>query len=337
MTRIIKDISSKNFEIPDGFDVKTDYGANKSLVIEKKGDLLTASRKITVTPEGIRILEGKEESFHKAGDIIQCFYEEKVSESGAGKSTREERTFNIIMLYRSDGGSEAKISLFEGIISGYFARYIEQEAEKILGIDDFAIEGEADYDKKKGRQKANLPASIKCEKIEGGINVARIKMPMHTSWITAGIVAILLSPLFGFDHTNGIYDPISGWTAFGITSGLFVAIMIYFQTRFNKRSMILKDGKVTVDVRNRFGHVKNIYSGSVSLLKEAIAFDVTKSQAESVSSFTSEDEMKKTFKIIIALENGEKIDLIRFLTCESAEFIADEINAEIARQKSTEA
>ena len=121
--RYLIDIHPENFKIPDGFSFCRE---NDSLIVSSEFEAV----KITVTEKGIEYISNYKHIFYERENIRQIFY------------TWDSMTCEsclYLVLYTS--GSKPAV-LLSGILSVLFPRYIEQEAEKILGMDDEIVIGE---------------------------------------------------------------------------------------------------------------------------------------------------------------------------------------------------
>lgn len=69
--RIIRDVSLNNFSIPNDFMLQ---GGLERLFVSKKGSFLSPKTDMTVTPQGLEIVNGKTRSYYSRDSIKQIYY-----------------------------------------------------------------------------------------------------------------------------------------------------------------------------------------------------------------------------------------------------------------------
>lgn len=308
--RMIKDIFQHNFSIPKKYVLEQTAGR---LFVAKKGSLLIPKVELTVTPEGIETVVGNKKSYYERNSIKQLFYKGYF----VMRQTEVNFIFNKVLVYDlemvvSDASGDRRVELLKAVPSGYFTRFIEQESEKILCIDDCLVEGEYDFNKKSNNDISAPDAkAVGFSKNSAEVvferkndpNIANADMYKISLIIVAAVILLLIS------------DSMPVALVFTALSCIF-----YFW-QFKKDTLSINDNCFEVVKRNTFGMKKTVLSAKLSEIDYVRSFEKA----------PDSDRQNSCFMINVVFKNNSRppMSLFNNVDAHSAEFIADTVNIEL--------
>ena len=324
--RILCDISTKNFTVPSGFSLSGDYdsetGKFKRIILGKSGFLFVPKIDITVTPEGLELVRGKDRSFYPASDIRQVFYGDYIIHHRSRNSSYDEKLYCISIIV-SDGTAKAgtvTLKLLDGISSGYFARYIEQEFEKTMAIEDFAVRGESDYGLKVNAPP-RIPKDIVVQFLDENLKIERFDKPVNWTDCVPLFIAILL--IVFISEINGF-----SWRIFlPIMLSLWGIGWLFMHFAYSKDLLSLEYRTFSLSRKNNAGKLKTIVSCPFNELDSVYPYEMSVNEVCRKEG----EEVNNVFKVRVALKNGKTYDMFKNVNCSTAEFIAGKINESVMK------
>ena len=320
--RILFDISAKNFTVPSGFSFSGDYdsetGKFKRIILGKSGALFVPKIDITVTPEGLEFVRGKERFFYPVSGIRQVFYSDYIIHHRSRNSSYDEKLYSISIMF-SDGTAKdgtVTIKFLDGISSGYFARYIEQEFEKTMAIKDFAVCGESDYGLKVNAPP-RIPKEIVVQILDENLRIERFDKPFN--WMECIAPFIIIGLLFFFMSEGNAF----AWWVFLPIMLLFGGIgWLFMYFAYSKDILSLEYRTFSLSRKNSAGKIKPVVSCPFSELDSVYPYEMSVNEVGRRSG----EEVNNVFKVRVALKNGTTYDMFKNVNCSTAEFIAGKIN-----------
>ncbi|MCQ2735976.1 MAG: hypothetical protein MJ234_02000 [bacterium] len=345
--RILSDISLKNFDVPDNFKLKCVPEEGYITVLREK----PYEAGFKADTEKVVFYDGEKESVIKKKDIIQLYCDEtpveiikgiddhgndaytakEIDKKDAVGNVSKHRIFNLSIFYLDKDGKESKqvvLSSFRPedpsaanktfrldsdlkIPPLYFFRYIEQEAEKILGIADEPVDGESFYDMKKGEDAAHLPEYI--EYINTGssrefITKCGIKAYIKTA---ACIFCLAAFACLGFMALE-VENILLGIVSIGMIASMFFALWS-FVLKMDRDSAHFKEHEIIFSRKNLIGWSNILFKGEYSKIKN-------------IFSFEKPNDRKRRFCIKTEFDDGKEISIFNGITAEQAEFMVDRMN-----------
>lgn len=141
--RILRDITLKNFVMPGGYSI--DGGRNGELIVIKNSQSPSECIKITFADYGVEICRGMAKTFYRCDQIKQIYYMQHIPRES---DTYTCKIYSLRMEVFFGNGNYGEEVLFNDLDSPLFARFVEQEAEKTLGLEDSIVNREFDYKSK---------------------------------------------------------------------------------------------------------------------------------------------------------------------------------------------
>lgn len=334
--RIISDITRDNFEVPYGFKL-SDPSIQDFLSVEKSAEfLVSGSFSVSFSPSGMEICGNGIKTSYRVDCISQIYFTSYTVTEGSGRSRRSVLYYRIMALVRADNGHEHEALVLEKIPSEYFARYIEQEAEKIMGIEDRPVRGEKDFVKKTRSISGDSPATSDLQKkytssvmfSEAEVNlykcVDRVSLTSgNDSFVMLIIFSIIASigfPLMVYmpsrhDHT---YNPEGAIWSFVVCIVISVVFAIVKLCVMNKYSLEINGNSVLIKLRNCLGNSIDVFSGNISEIDRLYSFDCRRSAGDT-------DESK--FSVMLKTKTGKKVALFAGMSSVDAEEAAAAVNS----------
>ena len=326
--RILCDISAKNFTVPSGFSFSGDYdsetGKFKRIILGKSGALFVPKIDITVTPEGLEFVRGKERFFYPVSGIRQVFYSDYIIHHRSRNSSYDEKLYSISIMF-SDGTAKdgtVTIKFLDGISSGYFARYIEQEFEKTMAIEDFAVRGESDYGLKVNAPP-RIPKEIVVQFLDENLRIERFDKPIN--WTDFIALPMIFGVLFFCFWSDGA--EFAWWIFLPIMLFLGGIGWLFMHFAYSKDLLSLEYRTFSLFRKNSAGKLKPAVSCSFSELDSVYPYEMSVNEVGARQG----EEVNNVFKVRVALKNGKTYDMFKNVNCSTAEFIAGKINESVMK------
>lgn len=329
--RILFDIDRKNFAVPSGFTVSGDYNDDA-----KRYDRICVSNSgigvvsfvrgvdITVTSEGIRIRSGESGSFYPKSDIRQIFYDDRIVVSGSGKNRTKSLQYTLYVIVGRPGSKGVeKHRLLDNFCSRYFARYLEQEFEKTLGIRDLPVVPETDY-VKKIKDGRTVPNWISFISDDDTLKIESLDKPFDWSTPAYSFLLFFFVPVF----LNGL----SNWPfllLFSLAATAFVYLCCFIM--YNKFLLVIEHRTISLFKCNYAGWKKEVFSCPLFDLYSVYPYEVTSGSDIKDLGFyffkNGAEDLYNVFKVKIALKDGRVYNAFNSVDCCTAEFIAEKVGS----------
>lgn len=365
MERILHDIGRKNFHVPEGFKL-TGNSTIGSLSIKRKQNRITwvnrikhkygsekLNEELEITQDGIRNKKDGEEIFIPAASINQIYYHEYYEtheivrrgndEGSTERDYIEEKLFSLYIDYNDTSGKSIKYVLLDKLISQYMARYIEQEAEKILAIKDVAVKNDADGKIKKGKTDDRdfeiiapsaydfiLRTSEKKMKKDAMINA--ILRNLGYFLIPLVIVSCILYYILCPEEFNTL------WICILVGIAVF-CFWLYGKAASGRKvfkygyiELSISEGKAKFYEKNLSDEIRPVFEGNMFDIDYIMSYEIEKMPFNINSRYNDDyDYDKNYFKFIIVLKDGKKIPMFEDvgISSEQAEFISDSVNEKL--------
>lgn len=331
--RILFDIDRKNFDVPFGFTISGDYNDDA-----KRYDRICVSNSgigvipfvrvvdITVTSEGIWIRVGESGSFYPKSDIRQIFYDDKIVVSGTGRYRTESLNYTLYIIVGRPGSKDvAKYMLLDKFQSCYFARYLEQEFEKTLGIRDLPVIHETDYEKKIN-DRWTVPNSVSFISDDETLKIKSLDESFDWSKPAYSFLLFFFVPVF----LNGF----SNWPLlllFFLAAAAFVYLYCFLFI-YDKFLLAIEYRTLSLFKCNSAGGKKGVFSCPLLDLDSVYPYEVTsgsdiRDEVFSFKNFNGEKNLYNVFKVKIALKDGRVYNAFNSVDCCTAEFIAEKVGS----------
>lgn len=335
--RIISDITRDNFEVPNGFKL-SDPSIQNFLSVEKSAEfLVSGSFSVSFSPSGMEICGNGIKTSYRVDCISQIFFTSYTVTEGSGRSRRTVLYYRLMALVRGDNGHEHETLVLEKIPSEYFARYIEQEAEKIMGIEDRPVRGEKDYVKKTrsisdgsagplSDLQKEYTSSVLFSEAPVNLNksVDRVSLTSGNDsfsvLIIGSVILSILLPIIVYMPSRHSHtcNPEGAIWAFGICITVSVLSAIVKLFVMNKYSLEINGNSVLIKVRNCLGNSIDVFRGNISEIDRLYSFDCRKSASDT-------DESR--FSVMIKTKEGKKLTLFAGMSSIDAEEAASAVNS----------
>lgn len=314
--RILSDLTLKDFDLPQGIELD---GSGDKFIVTSQARFSVETSRLKVTKKGIESIYGCASSFYPKEIIKQCYYIIKEYEEQTGILDNEIEIYEgcELRLMLNDGSS---VIIMSHIRSQALARFIEQETEKLLDIEDVPVKNESEYNKKRhmlkkrilgnpthiGMAKSLSSNTIEFFEEEGKLHVEQTKEKAKPAIFYALILqSLFLTLVQHIDYNVNIKIFIDTFIALiGIISA---ASACYFLITFNLTELSMDETDIKIYMKNIFG------------LKQEHNIAKTK-ELDSISTHTDQNGL---CSVIFKFKNGESCEAFFGISYNEADFIAE--------------